>query len=209
MHASIIGYGELGRQYASFLSEAYQSEFFWFDDVANGNKEPNTFAFNSYGKDEFKDSDFYVSLGYKHLEAKHRILQELQLLKRKLPSFIHTSGFVNKTARIDAAVFIYPMCNIDKNVSIGLGSLINNSVTISHDNAIGNCCYISPGVVTSGNVSVGDYTFIGSGCVISNNVTIGRNVRIGIGSVITQDIPDGASVIGNPMKIVSKPLTIL
>jgi sugar O-acyltransferase (sialic acid O-acetyltransferase NeuD family) len=209
MHASIIGYGELGKQYVSFLNETYHSNFFWFDDVANDNKVPDAFAFNSYGKDEFKDTDFYVSLGYKHLEAKHRILQELQLINRKLPSFIHASCFVNKTARIDDAAFVYPMCNIDKDVSIGLGCLINNSVTISHDNIIGNCCYISPGVVTSGNVSVGDYTFIGSGSVISNNVTIGRNVRIGIGSVITQDVPDGASVIGNPMKIVGKPLTIL
>lgn len=209
MHASMIGYGELGKQYVSFLSETYHSAFFLFDDVAAEHKASGAFAFNHYQDEAYRDTDFYVSLGYKHLEAKHRILKELQQKSRRIPSFIHASCFVNRTARIHDAAFIYPMCNIDQNVTVGLGSLINNSVTLSHDTSIGNCCYLSPGVIASGHVSIGDYSFVGSGTIISNGVSIGSHVKIGIGSVITKDIPDNTSVIGNPMKIVSKPLTIL
>ena len=147
-------------------------------------------------------------MGYKNLKLKHEILNELILLNKKAPKFVHNTSFVNRTAEIAEAVFIYPMCNIDMNVLISLGSTINNSVVISHDAKIGKCCYISPGTVISGNVRVGDYTFIGSGTIIANDVIIVKNVKIGVGSVITKNIPDNVSVIGNPMRILDKKLNL-
>ena len=203
---SIIGFGELGKQFYSFLKEE-NIVFNIFDDLYQSNdKNVKTNLFKQFIMS--KSNNFYVALGYKHLEIKNVILDNLDQLKKKTPSFIHETSFINKTSVINNAVFIYPMCNIDKNVFIDKGSLINNSVTISHDSKIGKCCYISPGVIISGNVSIDDYTFIGTGTIISNGVKIGKNVIVGVGTVITKDIPDDNYVIGNPMKFLKQPLNL-
>jgi len=208
MEVSIIGFGELGKQFLNYLKDESYSDFLFFDDHLNANSELNVVRFDEYKKNDYNKSLFFVSLGYKHLLRKHQILLELQALNRKIPSYIHKTCFVNHSAIIEDGVFIYPMCNVDKKVTLKSGTLLNNSVVISHDTEIGNCCYLSPGVVVCGNVIIGDYTFIGAGSTISNHVTIGKNVIIGIGTVVTKDIPDNVSVIGNPMRIIQGSLII-
>jgi len=47
---------------------------------------------------------------------------------------------------------------------------------------------------------------IGSGAVLLCGITIGENALIGAGSVVTKDVPAGATVVGNPARIV-KPRT--
>jgi UDP-2-acetamido-3-amino-2,3-dideoxy-glucuronate N-acetyltransferase len=43
---------------------------------------------------------------------------------------------------------------------------------------------------------------IGSGAVLLCGITIGENALIGAGSVVTKDVPAGATVAGNPARIV-------
>jgi acetyltransferase-like isoleucine patch superfamily enzyme len=43
---------------------------------------------------------------------------------------------------------------------------------------------------------------IGSGAVLLCGITIGENAMIGAGSVVTRDVPAGATVAGNPARIV-------
>jgi acetyltransferase-like isoleucine patch superfamily enzyme len=43
---------------------------------------------------------------------------------------------------------------------------------------------------------------IGSGTVLLCGITIGENAMIGAGSVVTKDVPAGATVAGNPARIV-------
>ena len=42
---------------------------------------------------------------------------------------------------------------------------------------------------------------IGSGATLLGGVTIGENALVGAGSVVTKDVPPGATVAGNPAKI--------
>jgi acetyltransferase EpsM len=48
---------------------------------------------------------------------------------------------------------------------------------------------------------VGEGTQIGAGAVVIPNVTIGSWCMIGAGTVIIKDIPNGATVVGNPGRI--------
>lgn len=47
---------------------------------------------------------------------------------------------------------------------------------------------------------------IGSGATILCGVTIGEGATIGAGSVVTKDVPAGATVAGNPARILRKPV---
>jgi sugar O-acyltransferase (sialic acid O-acetyltransferase NeuD family) len=206
--ASLIGYGALGQQFYANLKDLNYLKFNYFDDNLFDLKHDFAKQFSLFKDDEYKNTDFYIALGYKNLKLKREILNELILMQRSIPNYIHYTSFINQTAWIGHSVFIYPKCNIDMNVSIDVGTIVNNSVVISHDAIIGSCCYISPGSIICGNVTIGDGTFIGAGTVISNGVKIGENVKIGLGSVITHNIPNNVSVIGNPMRILNSSLNL-
>lgn len=46
---------------------------------------------------------------------------------------------------------------------------------------------------------------IGTGAVIMSNLTIGEGALVGAGSVVTKDVPAGATVMGNPARIMPAP----
>ncbi len=210
--AAFIGFGDFGQQIYSLSETVFQpEEVIVFDDVQAANPQSGAIKalpFAEYSNPAFKDYAFFVCLGYKHLKLKQRIIRELTEKGYALPALIHPTCYVSPQANIGNAVYMYPMCNVDKNTVIGSGSLLNNSVTVSHDTKVGEVCYLCPGVTTAGFIEIGDRTFIGSGSVIANGVTIGEDTIVGVGSVITKSVSAGASVIGNPMRILSKPLTL-
>jgi sugar O-acyltransferase (sialic acid O-acetyltransferase NeuD family) len=189
------------------LKQAGYSEnaFVYFD---NNYKGTGANRFSDCLDERFKDYKFIVSLGYKYLSLKDAILKDLILKERELFSFIHSSSFINPTANIGKGVVVYPMCNIDQYAEIGDGVLLNNSVTVSHNCTLGSAGYYSPGVVLSGNVNVGSATFLGTGTNVSNSIHIGSNCIIGVGTVVTINIPDSTSAIGNPVKILNRPLML-
>lgn len=84
----------------------------------------------------------------------------------------------------------------------GLGVVINNNAVI------GEKCVISKGVVIGGkggNVivpTIGNNVMIGANAVVIGPVVIGNDVKIGALCVVTHDIPDGATVVGNPGKVI-------
>jgi len=207
MKIAVIGNGDLAKQLLGFLNPTMESIIVYFDDFHKQNNQTH-FPFSKWKDEIFSEHNFIVGLGYKNLDVKNKIISDLNNLNRKLLSFCHTSSFVNKSANIGQSVFVYPMCNIDQNVTLNDGVVLNNSTVVSHDSFIGKCTYISPGVTISGRVKIGENCFIGSGTTIANDVIIGNNVIIGIGSIVTSNIPENLSVIGSPLKILKKPLIL-
>ena len=59
---------------------------------------------------------------------------------------------------------------------------------------------------------VGDYVTIGAGAKLIGPIHIGNGVTSGANAVVTKDVPDGATVVGNPgrvIKVVNKGATEL
>lgn len=208
---AIVGYGALGKQIAHMLSVSYPNhEFHIFDDIAHQSKSAHyTYPFSECLDEKYSEHEFYIGLGYKHLNKKLSIIESLLKLGRQVPSMIHASSYRDLSSKVSQGAVVYPMCNLDQGSLIGKGSIINNSVVISHDCEIGDGCYLSPGCVLAGQVKIGSCVFLGAGVLVANGVTIGSNAVVGIGTVVTSDVPSGASVIGNPMRLLKKPLNIL
>ncbi len=201
----LIGYGELGRQFEHLISGLYYDvSFIYFDDYLEKSEVKNYYPFNNFLDEEFKDIDFLVGLGYKHLVKKKEIIEILIENKRRMLTFIHPTAIIDNTAFIGEGTVIYPNVTIDKNVKIGKGCLLNLSVTVSHDSTIEDCCYLSPSVTLSGFVAIGEKVFLGTGVNVANNIIIKSSAIVGIGSVITKNIENKKIVIGNPQREIKK-----
>jgi maltose O-acetyltransferase len=54
-------------------------------------------------------------------------------------------------------------------------------------------------------VRIGEHVWIGGGAIVLPGVTIGDGAVIGAGSVVTRDVPAGATVAGNPARLLRGP----
>jgi len=200
----IIGYGEGGKQIEYLIKEDQQEEieFFYFDDVLQGLGTKNAFSFASFDDNEFNDLEFYIGLGYRHLQVKRELCEQLQKNGFHFPALIHKTAYVHPTATIGNGAVIYPMANIGFNVVLSDGVVINNSSVISHNTFVGAATFISPAVSLMGFVNVGVECFLGAGTIIANGLKVGNRVTSGIGTMITKDVGDDALIIGNPSRLI-------
>ena len=78
---------------------------------------------------------------------------------------------------------------------------------VEHDCVIGNYVTFAPGVKCNGNIHIHDHAYIGSGAVIKQGTAdhpliIGYGAVVGMGAVVTKSVPAGATVVGNPARII-------
>ncbi|MGE0763258.1 MAG: hypothetical protein AB7N80_08270 [Bdellovibrionales bacterium] len=206
-----VGCGLLAVQMKQFLKEKYGDnnvDDCGFDQNPAVAAPFRTYPFSELMNEKFSDRDFYVCFGYHHLQKKTDLIKELKAAGRSVPAFVHHSTYVSPTAVIGDGCIVFPGCNLDQDVIIGVGVLLHNSVVVSHNTIIGMGSYLAPGVTLSGDVEVGAMSFLGTGTAVSNGVHIGKQVRVGIGSVVTENLKDGASAVGNPIKILADNLNL-
>ena len=118
-------------------------------------------------------------------------------------SSIHKTAFVSPSATVGIGSVIMLNAIINADAKIGNHVIINTAAIIEHDCSIDDFVHISPNVTLSGNISIGLGSHLGSGAIVIPGVKIGKWCTIGAGTVVINDIPDGATVVGNPGKIIS------
>ncbi len=82
------------------------------------------------------------------------------------PAIVHPTAHVDPTARLEAGVLVLAQSYVSSCAVIGMGSLINNSVVVSHDCSLGVCTNLSPGAMVAGDAVIGDYSQVGMNATI-------------------------------------------
>ena len=117
------------------------------------------------------------------------------------PPFHCDYGF---NIRLGAGVFVNFDCVILDvvEVTIGEGTQIGPAVQIYAADHPRDAAQRRAGLEFGRPVRIGRHVWIGGGAIILPGVSIGDEAIVGAGSVVTRDVPAGATVAGNPARII-------
>lgn len=102
---------------------------------------------------------------------------------------------------IAPGALLCPGSIITVDATVGRSFVCDRGGNVSHDCVIGDYVTFHPGVQCSGNVTIEDFATIGAGALIKQGLRIGAGAMIGMGAAVIRDVPPGATVAGNPARV--------
>jgi serine O-acetyltransferase len=115
--------------------------------------------------------------------------------------------FLSHLGRWLTGIEIHPAAKIGRRVFIdhGMGVVIGQMAEVGDD------CTIYQGVTLGGtslakgakrHPTLGRGVIIGANACVLGGFTVGDGARVGSGAIVTKAVPDGATVVGNPARII-------
>lgn len=150
--------------------------------------------------DQLRGYPVFVAIGDGRI--RQRITRFLVENGIALTNALHPDATLSPKATLGIGVLVCPCVVIHPLARLGDGAIANTSCVIEHECLVGDFAQIAPGAILCGNVTVGEGTLVGAGAVVLPGVTIGAWATVGAGAVVRQDVPDGATVVGNPARLI-------
>jgi sugar O-acyltransferase (sialic acid O-acetyltransferase NeuD family) len=141
-----------------------------------------------------------VVLGFGAAEGRDAVVRAIEAAGLALPTLVHPSASISRSATLAAGVQVLPQVSIGPNARIGRSVLVNTGAIVEHDVTVADFAVINPGAVLTGRVTVGQSGEIGAGAVVLPDIEIGASAIVGAGSVVTHPVCGGETVIGVPAR---------
>jgi sugar O-acyltransferase (sialic acid O-acetyltransferase NeuD family) len=206
---AILGCGHLGQQIANYaINDNHYQKVVFFDDFST-DKTVNGFSILGTSEAIFTEYDnknfnaLLIGIGYKHLK-KRKFFYDY--FKSKIPfgKIIHSSCWIDSSAKILDGSVIYPSCCVDANAVIEQNTIVNLSCTISHDTKVGKHCFLAPSVSLAGFVTIEDECILGINTTVIDNIRIKNCTQTGASTVVIKDINKAGVYVGNPHRLILK-----
>jgi sugar O-acyltransferase (sialic acid O-acetyltransferase NeuD family) len=115
---------------------------------------------------------------------------------------IRTQSFLSKRVHLGQGCLLGHWVHSGPDAWIGDFANIQALTMMGHDVRIGNYAHIGAQVFMGGGVRIGDFAVVHPRATILPGVTVGDNAVVGAGAVVLKDVPAGATVFGNPAKVI-------
>ena len=148
---------------------------------------------------EDREAKWIISVG------NNRIRKQIsEKIKGEFITAIHHSAIVSDSSKIERGTVVMANAVINAEARVGEHCIINSGAVVEHDCCLEDFVHISPNAALAGGVCVGEGTQVGIGACVIQGIRIGKWCTIGAGAVIIKDVPDGATVVGNPGRIIKQ-----
>lgn len=139
-----------GYERIAFLDDNYQGAIGKIADIEKFSTEYE-FAFVGIGNNEYRSEliDQLIHCGY------------------TIPTLIHPTAYVSKTATIGRGTVIAPMAIINANAKVGEGCIISAAAIVDHNAVIGDFAHIDAGAIVKSGGSVPSLQKINAGQVVA------------------------------------------
>lgn len=185
------------------------SEIIFIDDaltdiaLVNGHRAMNYLAFLNESA-----AKKYVQIAIANSRVREKIAQRLETDGIQLWSISANNVIFMDEVEIAQGSALSPFVTITSNIKIGKCFHANLYSYVEHDCVIGDFVTFAPGVKCNGNIHIHDHAYIGAGAMIKQGtpdqpLIIGKGAVVGMGAVVTKSVPAGATVVGNPARIVT------
>ncbi|MEI7590921.1 MAG: acetyltransferase [Deltaproteobacteria bacterium] len=157
----------------------------------------------------YESDNKQIAIAVANSVVREKLAEQCEVDRIKFIGVRASNAIELDNVQIGEGAIICPFVTLTSNIKIGKHFHANIYSYVEHDCIIGDFVTFAPRVACNGNVIIGDHVYVGTGAIIrqGNNeqpLIIGRGAVIGMGAVVTKNVPAGATVVGNPARLLIK-----
>ena len=123
-----------------------------------------------------KNDIFIIAIGEN--PGRNIIIDYLESQNAKFFSYIHSSCYVNPSAKFEEGLIMAPFSIINANVKLGKHAFINSFSGIGHDCVVGDRAILYPYAAINGNCTIGNNLTMGTKATVFPKTNLGNNCTI-------------------------------
>lgn len=212
MKVVIAGAGSYGQVYLQYIREQDAFEVVGFFDDSPEKKGDEIAGLPVLGSTRHLDVAHELDVAgvlapIGNNRARVRILTLARESGFKTPNFIHNTAIVSDVSvpMEGSGVYILPNSIIMPFVTFEDFVMVSMGVKIAHHTRWGRGAFVSTGANVGAGIELGDEAFLGIGCTVMTGLDmVGARATIGAGAVVIRDVPRGATVVGNPARVIDQ-----
>jgi sugar O-acyltransferase (sialic acid O-acetyltransferase NeuD family) len=148
-----------------------------------------------------QSNHFLIAIGDNATRMNH--FMAIQLKNGNFTTLVHPDAKIDDSASLGLGCVVAQSAIICPNAQLGRNVIVNSRALIEHDCKVESHAHIGPDASLAGKVTVKEGAFIGLRAIVKDGIQIGKWAKVGAGAVVVSDVPDGATVVGNPARIVT------
>jgi sugar O-acyltransferase (sialic acid O-acetyltransferase NeuD family) len=113
-----------------------------------------------------------------------------------------TNVYLTPRVHFGRGCFLSHRVQLSTDVWIGDFANIHGNTMLGHDVRIGRYAQIGAMVFIGGGARIGDYATVHPHATILRGIEIGEGATVGAGAVVVKNVPAGATVFGNPARVI-------
>lgn len=150
---------------------------------------------------KYENNEFIVAIGSPR-GRKSVVSRLLDYAVLEYATLIDPSAIVDKDVSVGEGSIICAGVICTVNVSIGKHTIVNLNSTIGHEVKVDDFVTIAPNVSISGNIYLRSLVEVGTGATLREKLEVGAGSVVGMGSVLTKNVDEEKVVVGNPARVI-------